>query len=114
MAKYLVLRPIEHGVGGESKLYLPKGLAGPEKPFSGSKGEPIAVDRSGIIELSDEAAGKLQQGQIPLYLGKPDPIGAPEARAKLAAKNQAEQDAAVKAEQEELEEFRAWKEKKKK
>ena len=101
MAKYEVLRTIEFG----GKLYTPKKSQGPKQMPSGSDGSLIDVDRSGVIELPDEVAAAIVQGQIPLFQGKPDPIGAPAARARLAKKKADDDDAALKANQDEYQRY---------
>jgi hypothetical protein len=68
------------------------------------------VDASGEIELTEEEAGVLIYGQVPLFDGKPDPIGGAEAREKKAredAEKAAAKAAAEKAEYEEFVAFRA-------
>jgi hypothetical protein len=60
MAKYKVLRPIEHSF----KLYLPEAGAVPEGVRSFGNGGEILVDRSGVIELSEAEAAQMSEGQI--------------------------------------------------
>ena len=60
MAKYKVLRPIEHN----QKLYLPKTQHAPERVKSYGHGQEIAVDGGGFIELGDKEAALLQSGEI--------------------------------------------------
>jgi hypothetical protein len=60
MAKYKVVRPIEHN----HTLYLPGGEATTGKAKSSSHGDAIAVDNSGIIELTAQEAAQFTGGQI--------------------------------------------------
>ena len=65
---------------------------------------------SGEIELTEEEASVLIYGQVPLFQGKPDPIGGAEIREKKAredAEAAAAKAAAEKAEYEEFVAFRA-------
>ena len=106
MPKYLVLQPIEK----DNVLYVPKGAAAAKMLPSASHGKPIPVDASGEIELSVEEAGVLTNGQVPLYQGKPDPIGGAELREQQAqeeAEAAAAKAAAEKAEYDEFVAFRA-------
>ncbi len=59
MAKFKVLRPIEHSL----RLYVPAGVAA-EKAKSAAHGGDIAVDASGTIELSEAEAALLTRGQV--------------------------------------------------
>jgi hypothetical protein len=59
MAKFKVLRPIEHSL----RLYVPAGAAA-EKTKSAAHGGEIAVDASGTIELSEAEAALLTRGQV--------------------------------------------------
>ena len=113
MPKYLVLQPIEkNGV-----LYVPKAAVAAKLLPSASHGKLIPVDAAGEIELSEEEAAILISGQVPLFQGKPDPIGGGELREKKA-KDDAEaasaKAAAEKAEYDEFVAFRAAKARKKK
>jgi hypothetical protein len=63
MAKYKILRPVEH----DRKLYVPATAP------SAADGTEIEVDASGSIELSDAEASQLTQGQI-----QPLPEAAPQ------------------------------------
>jgi hypothetical protein len=113
MPKYLVLQPIEK----KNVLYVPGGTVGQKESPSGGHGKPIPVDASGKIELTEEEAGTLIYGQVPLFDGKPDPIGGAEAREKKVreeAEKAAAKAAAEKAEYEEFVAFRAAKAAKKK
>jgi hypothetical protein len=106
MPKYLVLQPIEK----KNVLYVPSSVAGPKELPSGGHGKPIPVDASGEIELTEEEAGALIYGQVPLYEGKPDPIGGAEIRetkSREEAEAAAAKAAAEKAEYEEFVAFRA-------
>jgi hypothetical protein len=98
-------------------MYVAKGLAPAKLLPSACHGKLIPVDASGEIELTEEEAGVLIYGQVPLILGKPDPIGGAEAREKKAreeAEKAAAKAAADKAEYEEFVAFRAAKAAKKK
>ncbi len=64
--KYKVLRPIEHN----GKLYLPSapmdviGAKADETAISGAHGNPIPVDSTGVIELTDKEAAPMTEGQV--------------------------------------------------
>lgn len=60
MAKFKVLRPIEHSLC----LYVPAGAAAAEKAKSAAHGGDIAVDASGTIDLSEAEAALLTRGQV--------------------------------------------------
>ncbi len=63
MAKYKVLRPIEHNL----RLYLAADAwpqDGPKTIKSAGHGNDIPVDTGGIIELSDAEAAAMTAGQI--------------------------------------------------
>ncbi len=60
MPKYKVLRPIEHN----QKLYLPEMPDALPTVKSAGHGGDIAVDASGIIELSEQESAALVDGQI--------------------------------------------------
>ena len=113
MPKYQVLQPIEKN----NVLYVARGTAAAKLLPSVCHGKLIPVDASGEIDLTEEEANILIYGQVPLFQGKPDPIGGAEAREK---KTQAEAEAAAakaaaeKAEYEEFVAFRAAKAAKKK
>ena len=107
MPKYAVLAPIEHS----GILFIPAVENPPEKlPTSGHAGGGlVAVDASGVIELTELEAAPMVHGALPLFQGKPDPIGGAEFRAK---KNRDENEAATAkaaAEKAEYDEFLAFK-----
>jgi len=113
MPKYQVLQPIEKN----NVVFVAKGATAAKLSPSACHGKLIPVDVSGEIELSEEEAGGLVHGQVPLYQGKPDPIGGAEAREKKSkedAEAAAAKAAAEKAEYEEFVAFRAAKAAKKK
>jgi len=60
MAKYKVVRPIEHN----NKLYLPAGEATTGTAKSASHGGNIPVDSSGTIELTAPEAAGFTNGQL--------------------------------------------------
>ena len=60
MSRFKVRRPIEHN----QKLYLPQTGTGPETVKSVGHGQEIPVDTSGTIELNDNEAQSLRDGQI--------------------------------------------------
>jgi hypothetical protein len=64
MARYRVVRPIEHN----QKLYVPA------TAVSAGSGAEIVVDASGFVELSDQEAAQLTQGQ-PASQGSAQTIG---------------------------------------
>lgn len=105
MPKYQVLQPIEKN----NVMYVPTAAEAPRQLPSGGHGKPIPVDASGEIELTEEEASTLVHGQVPMFQGKPDPIGGAEIREKKA--KEAAQAAAAKAaaEKAEYEEFQAFK-----
>ena len=105
MAKYQVLSPIEK----TNVLYVTKGAATSAQAPSAGHGKLIAVDASGEIELSDAEAAGLMLGQIPLYQGKPDPVGGAEMRERKAREDAAAAAAKAAAEKAEYEEFVAFK-----
>ena len=105
MPKYQVLQPIEKN----NVMYVAKGGAAKLMP-SACHGKLIPVDASGEVELTEEEASILIYGQVPLFQGKPDPIGGAEAREKKSkqdAEAAATKAAAEKAEYEEFVAFRA-------
>ncbi len=108
MPKYQVLQPIEKN----NVLYVPSGAPisaiGPKQLPSGGHGKPIPVDASGEIDLTEEEAGVLIHGQVPLFEGKPEPIGGAEAREKKAREEAAAAAAKAAAEKAEYEEFVAF------
>jgi hypothetical protein len=113
MPKYQVLTPIEK----KNVLYVPKTAGAPKQLPSGGHGKPIPVDASGGIELTEEEAANLIHGQVPMFEGKPDPIGGAEIREKKTkeeARAAAAKAAAEKAEYEEFQAFKAAKQKSKK
>jgi len=106
MPKYQVLQPIEKN----NVMYLTKGTAVAKLMPSACHGKLIPVDAAGEIELTEEEAGILIYGQVPLFQGKPDPIGGAEVREKKAKEDAdaaAAKAAAEKAEYEEFVAFRA-------
>ena len=106
MPKYQVLQPIEKN----SVMYVSKGAAAAKLLPSACHGKLIPVDASGEIELTEEEASGLIYGQVPLFQGKPDPIGGAEVReskTKDEAAAAAAKAAAEKAEYEEFVAFRA-------
>jgi hypothetical protein len=106
MSKYQVLQPIEK----DNVIFVPKGTAATKLSPSACHGKLVAVDGSGEIELTEEEAGLLVHGQVPLFQGKPDPIGGAEVREKKTreeAEAAAAKAAAEKAEYEEFMAFRA-------
>ena len=113
MPKYQVLQPIEKN----NVMFVPRGAEAAKSVPSACHGKLIPVDASGEIELTEEEDGILISGQVPLFQGKPDPIGGAEAREKKAredAEKAAAKAAAEKAEYEEFAAFRAAKAAKKK
>ena len=105
MPKYQVLQPIEKN----NVLYVSKGAAGAKLLPSACHGKLIPVNASGEIELSEEEASVLLYGQVPLFQGKPDPIGGAEAREKRAQEEAEAAAAKAAAEKAEYEEFVAFK-----
>ena len=106
MPKYQVLQPIEKN----NVMYVAKGAAAAKLLPSACHGKLIPVDASGEIELTEEEASVLIYGQVPLFEGKPDPIGGAEGREKKAKKDAdaaAAKAAAEKADYEEFVAFRA-------
>lgn len=87
MARYIVLKPIEFGIGGNVKMYFPpdywgvdkgtkKALPPPSKTVpSGCNGLDIPIDASGYIELPDDVAVLLNLGQIATLDGEPNREG---------------------------------------
>ena len=105
MPKYQVLQPIEKS----NVIYVARG-ASPMKLWpSACHGKLIPVDASGEIELSEEEASALTLGQVPLFQGKPDPMGGSEAREKKAREEAEVAAAKAAAEKAEYEEFLAFK-----
>ena len=104
MPKYQVLQPIEKN----NVMYVPAGAGGAKLLPSACHGKLIAVDASGEIELTAEEASMLIYGQVPLFQGKPDPMGGAEARAKKAKEEAAAAAAKAAAEKAEYEEFVAF------
>lgn len=105
MSKYQVLQPIEKN----NVLYVSKGgLAATKQMPSGSHGKLIPVDASGEIELSEEEAAVMVNGQLPLFQGKPDPLGGAAAREKQVREEAAAAAAKAAAEKAEYEEFVAF------
>lgn len=60
MPKFKVLTPLEHN----QKRYLPQTDSAPETVKSSGHGLDIPVDASGVIDLSEEDAGKLPPGTV--------------------------------------------------
>jgi hypothetical protein len=113
MPKYQVLQPIEKN----NVMYVAKGAGALKSLPSACHGKLIPVDASGEIELTADEASVLIHGQVPLFQGKPDPIGGPEAREERLreeAEAAAAKAAAEKAEYDEFVAFRAAKAAKKK
>jgi hypothetical protein len=113
MPEYLVLQPIEKN----NVVYVPKDAVTAKSLPSACHGKLIPVNASGAIELTEEEAHLLINGQVPLFHGKPDPVGGAEARekqAKIDAEAAAAKAAAEKAEYEEFVAFKAAKAAKKK
>jgi len=104
MPRYEVLQPIEKN----NVIYVAKGVGAPKLSPSGCHGKLIPVDASGEIELTEEEAGTLTCGQVPLFQGKPDPIGGAEVREKKAQEEAAAAKAKAAAEKAEYEEFVAF------
>lgn len=110
MPKYQVLQPIEKN----NVMYVPKAAdlpaqaGAPKQLPSGGHGKPIPVDASGEIELTEDEASILVHGQVPMFQGKPDPIGGPGIREKQA-KEEAHAAAKAAAEKAEYDEFQAFK-----
>ena len=104
MPKYQVLQPIEKN----NVAYVPKGTAAKLLP-SACHGKLIPVDASGEIELTEDEASILVHGQVPMFQGKPDPIGGAEAREKKAREEAEAAAAKAAAEKAEYEEFVAFK-----
>jgi hypothetical protein len=110
MPKFQVLQPIEKN----NVIYVPGASGGPKQLPSACHGKLIPVDASGEIELTEEEAGTLIHGQVPLFEGQPDPIGGPKIREKKAKEEAAAVATKAAAEKAEYEEFRAFKAAKKK
>jgi len=104
MPKYQVLQSIEKN----NVMYVAKGAAAAKLLPSACHGKLIPVDASGEIELTDEGASILIYGQVPLFQGKPDPIGGAEAREKKAQEDAAAAAVKAAAEKAEYEEFVAF------
>ena len=104
MPKYQVLQPIEKN----SVVYFAPGAAAAKLLPSACHGKLIPVDASGEIELTEEEASILIHGQVPLFQGKPDPIGGTEAREKRAQEEAEAATAKAAAEKAEYEEFVAF------
>jgi hypothetical protein len=105
MPKYQVLQPIEKS----NVMYLAKGAGGAKSLPSACHGKLIPVDASGEIELTEEEAGVLVHGQVPLFQGRPDPIGGTEVRQKKAQEEAEAAAAKAAADKAEYEEFVAFK-----
>jgi hypothetical protein len=105
MPKYQVLTPIEKN----NVMYIAKTAGAPKQSPSGGHGKPIPVDASGEIELTEDEAANLIHGQLPLFEGKPDPIGGAEIREKKVKERAQAAAAKAAAEKAEYDEFRAFK-----
>jgi hypothetical protein len=105
MPKYQVLQPIEKN----NVVYVAPRAAAAKLLPSACHGKLIPVDASGEIELTEEEASILIHGQVPLFQGKPDPIGGAEAREKRAQEEAEAAAAKAAAEKAEYEEFVAFK-----
>ena len=105
MPKYQVLQPIEKN----NVMFVSKGGAAAKLLPSACHGKLIPVDASGEIELTEEEASILIYGQVPLFQGKPDPIGGTEAREKKAKEDADAAAAQAASEKAEYEEFVAFK-----
>ena len=77
MAKFAVLRPIEH----DQVHYAPKGGMGKAKTKSAGHGGEISVDASGTIELDATAAEAFTSRQV-APLANPSAEAPPVKRAK--------------------------------
>jgi len=104
MPKYLVLQPIEKN----NAIYVAKGAAVGKVVPSACHGKLIPVDATGEIELTEEEAGALIYGQVPLFDDKPDPIGGAEMRETKGVEEAAAAAAKAAAERAEYEEFVAF------
>jgi hypothetical protein len=104
MPKYQVLQPIER----DNVMYLAKGASTAKAVPSACHGKLIPVDASGEIELTEEEAGVLVHGQVPLFQGKPDPLDGAQAREKQAREEAEATAARAAAERAEYEEFVAF------
>jgi hypothetical protein len=60
MPKFKVLRPIEL----DGKLYVSGGDKAPETAKSACNGQVVAIDASGVIELTDGQAAEMVMGQV--------------------------------------------------
>jgi len=105
MPKYLVLQPIEKN----NVMYVPKNAETRKLVPSAGHGKLVPVDASGEIELSDDEASLLVHGQVPMFQGKPDPIGGSEIREKKEKEHAAAAAAKAAAEKAEYDEFVAFK-----
>jgi hypothetical protein len=104
MPKYQVIQPMEKN----NVMYVPKGVSATKSQPSACHGKMIPVDASGEIELTEEEASILIYGQVPLFQGKPDPMGGAKVR-ELKAREEAEKSAArAAAEKAEYDEFVAF------
>ena len=98
-------------------LYVAAAPDAPKQRPSAAHGKLIPVDASGEIELTEEEADGLVHGQVPLFQGKPDPIGGAEMREKKTreeAAAKAAEEARAKAEYDEFLAFKTAKAAKKK
>jgi hypothetical protein len=111
MPKYQVLQPIEK----DNVLYIPKAVDTPaegdtpKQSPSALHGKLIPVNTSGEIELTEREAASLIYGQVPLFQGRPDPVGGAEIREKRTKEEAAAAAAKAAAEKAEYEEFLAFK-----
>jgi hypothetical protein len=90
-------------------MFVAKGAVVPKLLPSACHGKLIPVDASGEIELTEEEASILIYAQVPLFQGKPDPIGGAEIREKKAKDDADVAAAKAAAEKAEFAEFVAFK-----
>ena len=105
MPRYSVLQPIEK----DGKLYVPKTENAPTQALTsgGNRGSmTIDVDSTGEIELAVLQAAPMVYGQLPLYQGVPDPIGAAQEREERAVFEAAQARKRDADKAKEMEEFR--------
>ena len=106
MSKFQVLQAIEKN----NVMYVPSAAHGPKQVPSACHGKLIPADASGEIDLTEEEAVILVHGQVPMFQGKPDPIGGSairERKVKEEAEAAAAKAAAEKAEYEDFQAFKA-------
>lgn len=80
MAKFKVLRPIEHNRVLHLPARAPSGAgrdagSSTEKALSGADGKDIPIDSSGLIDLTSEEAAALTAGQIERVKKESSPVG---------------------------------------